>query len=231
MKPKEIFSRVRKRKRKNLLESESREVLEYYKIPTAKGQVVKSIKEAVDFANKVGYPIVLKVVSRQIIHKTDVGGVILDIENEKQLFNAYNDILKNIKKNAPKAKIDGIFIQEMIPRDSFEVMVGGKYDHTFGQTIVFGLGGIFVEVLGDVSFRVVPITQKDALEMIKDIKSYKILKGYRNKKPADIKALVDILVKTSKMLEENQEIKELDINPVFALSNRAVAGDARIIIE
>jgi acyl-CoA synthetase (NDP forming) len=227
---KENFQKAKKLKRNNLTESEAREVISYYKIPLVRGEIVKTIEGAKKFVNKVGYPVVLKVVSRQILHKSDVGGVILDIDNEKKLYQAYHQIIKNVEKNAPKAMIKGFFIQEMIPRDR-EVIVGGKYDPTFGQTIAFGLGGIFVEVFEDVSFRVVPITREDALEMIKEIKGYKILKGYRGKPSVNMQALVDILLKTSKMLEENPEIKELDINPVFALPDRAVAGDARIIIE
>jgi len=230
MQPYEIFEKVKKSRRKNLTELESREVLEYYNIPLVKGEIVKSINEAKKFTEKNGYPLVLKIVSRQIVHKSDVGGVILDIKNEKELFQAYHQIIKNVEKNAPNATIDGIFIQEMIPRD-IEVIVGGKKDSTFGQTIAFGFGGIFVEVFGDISFRVVPIIKEDASEMIKEIKAYKILEGYRGKKPVNINALVDILLKTSRMLQENPEIKELDINPIFALSDRAIAGDARIIIE
>ena len=230
MNPKQIFESVRKKKRRNLTELESREILEYYKLPLVKGQLIKSIEESKKFIDEVGYPVVLKVVSPEIIHKTEVGGVIINIQNEKQLYDAYNDILKNVKTKMPKARIDGLFVQEMIP-SSFEVMVGGKYDNTFGQTIAFGLGGIYVEVYEDVSFRIVPITEKDALNMIKETKAYKILGGYRGKKPADIRALIDILMKTSKMLDSNPEIKELDMNPIFALSDRAVAIDARIIIE
>jgi acetyl-CoA synthetase (ADP-forming) len=230
MKPKEIFQKVRKSKRNNLTELEAREVLVNYKIPVVEGEVVRTIEGAKKFAERVGYPVVLKVVSRQIIHKTDVGGVILDIKNEKELYQAYHQIIKDVEKNAPDARIDGFFVQKMMPRD-YEVIVGGKRDPTFGQTIAFGLGGIFVEVFEDVSFRIVPITKEDAVEMIKEIRAYKILRGYRGKKPADLKALVDILLKTSRMLEENQEIKELDINPIFALPDGAFAGDARIIIE
>jgi len=230
MSPKQIFESVRKKKRRNLTEIESREILEYYKLPLVRGKIIKSIEESKKFIDEVGYPVVLKIVSPEIIHKTEVGGVVVNIQNEKQLYDAYNDILKNVKTKMPTARIDGLFIQEMIP-SSFEIMVGGKYDNTFGQTIAFGLGGIYVEVYEDVSFRIVPITEKDALNMIKETKAYKILVGYRGKKPADMKALIDILMKTSKMLESNPEIKELDMNPVFALSDRAVAIDARIIIE
>jgi len=230
MKPNKIFESIKRKKRNNLTESESREVLNYYKIPLVKAEVIKTLKGAKKFVEKIGYPVVMKVVSRQIIHKSDVGGVILDIDNEKKLFQAYHQITKKVEKKAPKATIDGFFIQEMISGGQ-EVIVGGKLDPTFGQTIAFGLGGIFVEVFEDISFRVVPITREDALEMIKEIKAYKILKGYRGKSLFNIEALVDILLKTSKMLEENPEIKELDINPIFALPDRAVAADARIIIE
>ena len=230
MSPKQIFESVRKKKRRSLTEIESREILEYYKLPLVRGKIIKSIEESKKFIDEVGYPVVLKVVSPEIIHKTEVGGVVVNIQNEKQLYDAYNDILKNVKSKIPTARIEGLFVQEMMP-PSFEVMVGGKYDNTFGQTIAFGLGGIYVEVYEDISFRIVPITEKDALNMIKETKAYKILSGYRGKKPADIKALIDMLMKTSKMLESNPEIKELDMNPVFALPDRAVAIDARIIIE
>ena len=229
MRPKEIFERIKK-KRNNLTELESREVLTHYEIPIVKGEIVKTIEDAKKFVDKIGYPIVLKVVSPQILHKTDVGGVVVDIRNEKELFQAYHQIVKSVEEKVPDAVIDGFFIQEMISGGQ-EVIIGGKWDPTFDQTIAFGLGGVFVEVFEDVSFRVLPITKQDALEMIKEIKAYKILKGYRGKKPVSINALVDILLKTSKMMEDNPEIKELDINPVFALTDRAVAGDARIIIE
>jgi len=230
MKPEEIFKKVKNSRRNNLTEHEAREVLEYYNIPFAKGKIVKTIEEAKKFVEKVGYPLVLKVVSKQIIHKTEVGGVILNIRNERELYQAYHQIIKNVEKKAPKAKIDGFFIQEMIPKER-EVIIGGKKDSTFGQTIVFGLGGIFVEVYEDVSFRVVPITRQDAIEMIKEIRAFKILKGVRGKPPVDFGALVDILLKTSKMLELNPEIKELDINPIITFPDRAVAVDARIIVE
>ena len=230
MKPKEIFERVKGKKRNNLTELESREVLTHYGISLVKGEIIKTIEDAKKFVDRIGYPVVLKVLSPQIIHKSDVGGVILDIRNEKELFQAYHQIIKNVEEKAPNAVIDRFFIQEMVSGGR-EVIIGGKWDPTFGQTIAFGLGGIFVEVFEDISFRIVPIKKEDALGMIKEIKAYKILKGYRGKKPVSIDALVDILVKTSKMLEENPEIKELDINPVFAQPNQAIAGDARIIIE
>lgn len=229
MKPKEIFDQVRKEKRKNLTELESREVLKHYKIPLVKGEVVHTIEKSIKFAEKNGYPVALKIISPDIIHKTDVGGVILNINSKRGIHDSFYKMIKNIKKKKPRAEIEGIFIQKMIT-EGHEVFVGGKWDQTFHQTIVFGLGGIFVEVFEDVSFRIVPITKKDALEMIQEIKAYDILKGYRGK-PASINSLVDILMKTSKMLEQNPEIKELDINPIFALPKSAIPVDARIIID
>lgn len=230
MKPHQIFDQVRKEKRNNLTELESREIFKYYGIPVVEGIVIQQIEDALVFAKKYGYPLVLKIVSKDIIHKTDVGGVITGIKNEKELKDGIISILKNVGKKKPKAKIDGVFVQKMLPK-SPEVIIGGKKDPTFDQVILFGLGGIFVEVFNDVSFRVVPIKERDAIDMISEIKGLKVLRGIRGEKPVDFKALVNILLKTSRMLEENPDIKELDINPVFALSDNAVAVDARIIID
>ncbi|PJB74151.1 MAG: acetyl-CoA synthetase [Candidatus Aenigmarchaeota archaeon CG_4_9_14_3_um_filter_37_18] len=230
MKPEPIFDQARKENRKNLTELESREILKHYRIPVVDGLVVQQIEDALAFADKRGYPLVLKVVSKDIIHKTDAGGVITGVKNEKELRDGLIELIKNIKKNKPEARIDGIFVQKMLPKAA-EVIVGGKKDPTFGQVLLFGLGGVFVEVFNDVSFRVVPINEKDAVNMISEIKGVKVLRGARGQKPVDFKALVDILIRTSRMLEENDDIVELDINPVFALTEGAVAVDARIIID
>ena len=230
MKPQQIFDQLKKEKRNNLTEVESREILKYYGIPVVEGVVIQQIEDAADFAQKYGYPLVLKIVSKDIIHKTDVSGVIVGIKNEKELRNEITNLIKNVKKKKPSARIDGIFVQKMLP-ESPEVIIGGKKDLTFGQVLAFGLGGVFVEVFNDVSFRVVPIKERDAIDMISEIKGIKILQGVRGKKPVDFKALIDILMRTSRMLEENPGIKELDMNPVFALANRAVAVDARIIVD
>jgi len=230
MNPRQIFDQVRKEKRSNLTELESRKILKYYRIPVVDGIVVQQIEDGLAFAEKYGYPLVLKVVSKDIIHKTDVDGVIVGIKNGRELRDGIVNLIKNIRKKRPNASIDGIFVQKMLPKGP-EVIIGGKKDATFDQVLLFGLGGVFVEVFNDVSFRVVPIKEKDAVDMISEIKGVKILRGVRGKKPVDFKALVDILMKTSRMLEENPDIKELDMNPVFALTNRAIAVDARIIID
>ena len=217
MNPRKIFKKIKKSNRKMLNEQEAREILKHYKIPLVKGIATKKIEDAIKFAKKNGYPLAMKIISPDVVHKTDVGGVVLNIRNEKQVRDAYFRIIKNMKKI--NARVSGIFVQQMI-EDGYEVMIGGKKDPTFGPTIAFGLGGIFVEVFNDISFRIVPINKQDAEQMIKEIKGYKILNGYRGKPKADMKSL-----------KENPEIKELDLNPVFALKDKAIVVDTRIICE
>ena len=229
MKPSQIFKKVKKDKRKNLLESEAREVLEYYKIPVVKGKLAKKVFEAITFSKEIGFPVVLKIVSRDIIHKTDVGGVFLNLNSEKEVEQAFNQIIKNVKKHKPKARIDGILVQKMI-EDGQSVIVGGKRDPQFCQVVMFGAGGILVELIEDVAFRVVPISKKDAEEMMEETKIYKILKGHRGKK-YDVNSVLNILLKTSKLLEQNPEIKELDLNPVIVLPKNAFVVDARIVVD
>jgi acyl-CoA synthetase (NDP forming) len=218
----------KKQKRNNLTEFESRQVLEKYKIRLVRSSLVKNEEEAVTAAKKIGYPVVLKIVSPDIIHKTDAGGIAVDIKDEQELLKAFGQINKNVKKKFRKARIHGFLVQKMI-KDGQQVIVGGKRDSQFGQTIMFGLGGIFTEVFEDVSFRVCPVNRADAEEMIKEIKGYKILKSYRGK-AYYINGLVEMILKASKMLEENKKIRELDINPVIVSSKEAVAVDARIVV-
>src|SRR5438093_8958804 len=177
---------------------ESLDLLKKFNIPIPQGQLVKSSKEAIKFSKNAGFPLVLKIVSPQIIHKTDVGGIALSIRNEKELETSFDDMLKNVRKKAPNAKIKGVYVQKSIDEGQ-SVIIGGKKDPQFGQTILFGLGGIFVEVFDDVSLRLAPIEKSDAEDMVQEIKGYKILKGYRGKS-YDINSLVDILLKTSRLL-------------------------------
>jgi acyl-CoA synthetase (NDP forming) len=226
----QIFAQALREKRKYLLETEAKTVCMEYGIPVTKFKLAKNEAEAVKFAGEFGYPIVLKIVSPDIIHKSDVGGVIVDLKNEKNVRDAYKQIIKNVKKHKPKAKIVGILVQEMAP-SSTEVIVGAIKDPQFGPAVMFGLGGIFVEVLKDVTFRVAPITEDEAQEMITEVKAYPLLKGYRNTPPVDIDAITKILLNTSKLVMEHQEIKELDLNPIIAYQKGAKTVDARIILE
>jgi len=216
--------------RKFLLETEAKTVCMEYGIPATKFQLAKNEAEAVKFAEEIGYPIVLKIVSPDIIHKSDVGGVIVSLKTEKDVRNGYKQILRNVKKHKADAKIVGILVQEMAP-SSTEVIVGAIKDPQFGPAVMFGLGGIFVEVLKDVTFRVAPITVDEAREMITEVKAYPLLKGYRNLPPADIEAIVKILLNTSRLVMEHQEIKELDLNPIMVYEKGAKTVDARIILE
>ncbi len=223
-----IFRKVKHQRRSVLTAEEGLDVLKHYRIPVVKMKLVRTAEEAVRFAEKIGYPVVLKILSKDITHKTDVNGVFLRLEDKDSVEHAFNSIMVNAKRKAPRAKVEGVLVQEMIDNCA-EVIVGGKKDEQFGSCILFGLGGVFVEVLEDVSLRVCPITRKDAEMMVQEIKAYKVLKGYRGRK-YDVNALIDILLKASRLLTDNPEIKELDINPVFALRKGAKVCDARIVI-
>lgn len=210
--------------------TESFDILKKYRIPIADYGVAKTVDKAVKIAKKIGYPVALKAISKKATHKTEIGGIVLNVVSAKDVKKAFDKVKKNIR--TAKADFGGVIVQKMVENKlgSQEVIIGGKKDSQFGQTIAFGLGGVFVEVFEDITFRVVPIEEKDAENMIREIKSYKILSGYRGKK-YDTKALAKILMKVSKLLEENQKISELDINPIMALPKGAVAVDARIVME
>jgi len=225
-----IIHQAKKENRKALLETEAKTICAEYGIPVNKFQLAKTEKEASTYADEIGYPIVLKIVSPDIIHKSDAGGVKVNLKNSQEVAAAYRQIIENAKKYKADAKIVGVLVQEMAPQ-STEVIVGAIKDPQFGQTIMFGLGGIFVELLKDVNFRVAPIMAEDAKEMITQLKAYPLLNGYRNTPPADIDALVSILCSVSRLVMENPEIKELDLNPVMAYPKGAKTVDARIILE
>ncbi len=217
--------------RKKLLEHEAYQILEAYGLPIPKYGLAKSEKEAVKIAEDIGYPVVLKIVSPDIVHKSDVGGVILNLNSKGDVKKAYNTIIENVKRHAPNARIAGILVQEMVPQ-SLEVIVGATRDPIFGPVIMFGLGGIFVEVLRDVSFRVAPLTPVDVDEMLREIKGYRILEGYRGMPPRDIDIVKDIILKTSKIMLENPEIKDIDLNPImlFEKGKGAKIADVRIFL-
>jgi acetyl-CoA synthetase (ADP-forming) len=226
----EIISQAVRDNRKSLLETEAKTVCKDYGIPITRFELAKNEAEAVEFAEAIGYPVALKIVSPNIIHKSDVGGVVVDLKDAKAVRGAYKQILGNVKKHDAKAKIIGVLVQEMAPA-STEVIVGSIKDPQFGPAIMFGLGGVFVEVLKDVTFRIAPVTEEEAREMIEEVKAYPLLKGYRGSPPADINAIVKIILATSKLVMEHQEIKELDLNPIMVYEKGAKTVDARIILE
>jgi acyl-CoA synthetase (NDP forming) len=225
-----IISQVRREGRKALLETEAKAVCVEYAIPVTTFKLAKTEEEAAELAGQIGFPVVLKIVSPDIIHKSDAGGVMVNLKTAVEVRNAYGKILENAKKYDVAAKIVGVLVQEMAPQ-STEVIVGAIKDPQFGQTLMFGLGGIFVELLNDVTFRIAPITQEDAHEMVIKVKAYPLLKGYRNTPPADIDAIINVLLNTSKLVMDYPEIKELDLNPIMAYEKGAKTVDARIILE
>ncbi len=218
-------------KSQNLLtEVESKALLKKAGIPVVEAKLARSKKEAISISNEMGFPVVLKISSTDVIHKSDSGGVKLGLANAAQVGKAYNEIVSSIKRAYPKAHSEGVSVQPMAP-PGVEVIVGMSKDAQFGPVLMFGLGGILVEVLKDVSFRIVPVTIRDARAMIREIKGYPVLEGYRGQKPASIPALEKLIVKVSQFVEKNPQIRELDLNPIFAYPDKAVAVDARIILE
>lgn len=231
-KVRDIFNKCRAYGRLELGEMEARHILEAYDIRVPIARVAKNIEEAKIVVKETGYPVVLKIDSPDILHKSDVGGIKVGIEDDDELETAFNAILKNVKSVFPEAIINGISIQEMVT-DKKETIIGINRDPQFGHMIMFGLGGIYVEILKDVSFRIAPITLSDANEMIEEIKTIKLLKGVRGEKPSDIDSIVEVLLKISQLVVDFPDIIEMDINPLFVkeLSKGSIAGDVRIRIQ
>ncbi|NWF92115.1 MAG: acetate--CoA ligase family protein [Syntrophaceae bacterium] len=225
-----IIDKVRREGRSILTEFESKRLLKQVGIPVVETRLARTKNEAVLLSKRIGFPVALKIASPDVIHKTDSDGVKLALSNLVQVRAAYTQIMESVRQKYPDAAVHGVSVQKMLP-PATEVIIGATKDPQFGPVIMFGLGGIFVEVLKDVSFRIIPVDRTDAEEMIREIKSYSLLQGYRGKEPANIAALVETILKISNWVNENPQIKEIDLNPVFAYKDRAVAVDARIVLE
>jgi 4-hydroxybutyryl-CoA synthetase (ADP-forming) len=227
-----IFDNVRRQGRANLLEEEGYEVLRAYGFPTPKSILAATEEEGVRAGNEIGYPVVMKIASPDIIHKSDAGGVKVGVKTDEELRASFRSIMENAKKYKADAKIKGILIQEMV-KSAKETILGASQDPTFGPVIMFGLGGIYVEVLKDVVFRVAPIDEREAANMVEAIKTIKLLKGVRGEKPSDLKAIADSLQRLSQLVVDFPEIKEFDINPLLVLEEGKGARvvDARIILK
>lgn len=230
MDKKAIMDRAKKEKRSLLTETESKELLREAGINIIDTRLASSAREAVSLSKEFGFPVVLKVSSTEIVHKSDAGGVKTGLNNAAQVNKAYKEIITSVKQKHPEAYIDGISVQPMVKR-GVEVIIGMSKDAQFGPVLMFGLGGILVEILKDVSFRIVPLTAWDAREMIREIKGYPILEGYRDQEPANVPLLEEILLKVSDFADKNPEIKEFDLNPIMAYRDGAVAVDARVVLE
>ncbi len=216
---------------KTLSESQSSEILSKYGIRTAQRSTVQTEDDAVQAANKMGYPVVMKIDSPDIPHKTEVNGIRLNVQNGQEVRQAFQEIYQSAKEHCPTADLHGISIQEMLPQ-GVEVIIGVTTDPTFGPVIMFGLGGVFVEVFKDVAFRVAPITRQDAISAMESLKGHQILQGVRNKKPVDQEAIIDVLLKVSQLMEDySEQILEIDINPLIVYEDGIVAADALIITK
>ncbi|MGB9804934.1 acetate--CoA ligase family protein, partial [Desulfofundulus sp.] len=216
-----------------LSEGDSKALLSKFGIPVTRSGLAGSAGEAVELAGQIGYPVAMKVDSPDIPHKTEAGAVFLNLFSEEEVRRAYASILQNAGHYKPGARINGVLVQEMLPEGT-EVIIGVTRDPVFGPTVMFGLGGIFVEVLKDVSFRVAPLSRGDALDMIREIKGYEVLKGVRGKPPADIEALVDVIMKVSTLATVlNDQLEELDINPlvVYPEGKGVRVADAMIVLK
>ncbi|MDD5127709.1 MAG: acetate--CoA ligase family protein [Dehalococcoidales bacterium] len=226
----QIITRARKESRKLLTEIESKQMLKEAGINVVETMLATSPEKAAGIATELGFPVVLKIASGDIVHKSDAGGVKIGLKTAKQVAKAYDGIMKSVRQKFPDAKLQGVAVQKMA-RPGVEVIIGMSKDAQFGPMVMFGLGGIFVELLKDVAFRITPLEKRDAAEMIKEIKGYPMLTGFRGQEPVDIGKLEDMILKISDFVEHHPEIKELDLNPVFAYKDGAVAVDARIILE
>ena len=213
---KKIFDKVKQEKRQNLLEEEGQEVLRAYGLPLPQSALAKTEQEAVKIAKKIGYPVVLKIASPQIIHKSDAGGVKVNIQNDKDVHSAFKEIIKNAKKYSKNAVIQGVLVVEMV-KGGKEMIIGSKQEPGFGPVLMLGMGGIYVEILKDVTFRLAPVTDKEAEDMIASIKTKKLLEGVRGEKPSDLAKLSECIQRLSQLVTDFTEIKELDMNPVLVM--------------
>ena len=227
----EILNRVRRERRVNLLSVEAREVAKAYGIPVPEYGLAQDRRQAVEIARKIGYPVVMKVVSPQILHKTDIGGVKLNLRSDKEVELAFNEIIRNASIFMPDARIFGVEIQRMVPQGK-EVIVGMHRDLQFGPLIMFGLGGIYVNLIKDVSFRLAPISREEAYQMILETKAYALLRGIRGEPSSDIDSVVEIILRISQLAMDFEEIDEIDINPIFVYERGkgSIALDVKMTI-
>lgn len=218
-----------KEKNMNLTEVESRKILSEYGIDFGKYEFANNIEAAICRAEKLGYPLVMKIMSPDIIHKSDAGGVVVNIKNEEELKDAYAKIMENAKRYSEDARINGVLLTPMLS-DGTEMIIGAIRDQQFGPCVMVGFGGIFVEVLKDVSFKIAPVSYAEAKDMVEKLQLYPVLDGIRGQAKLDVEAVVDTIVKVGMLIVENEAIKEIDINPVRVYEKGIAALDGRVII-
>ncbi|HLA51472.1 MAG TPA: acetate--CoA ligase family protein [Thermodesulfobacteriota bacterium] len=215
--------------RTSLLEPEAKEILKAWEIPLPPNFVVKDKDAVIGAANNIGYPVVLKVVSRDILHKTEAGGVMAGLKNAQEVEDSFNEMIFELSDHYATAKIEGFLIERMVDK-GVEVIVAGVRDAQFGPAVMFGIGGVIVELLKDVSFRLAPVTKEECLAMMEEIKAYPLLAGYRGAEPADLDAIADVIIKIGNIMAEAVDIKEMEINPLIVYPEGAMAVDARVVL-
>jgi acyl-CoA synthetase (NDP forming) len=226
----DVIDRAKGQGRTVLTEVESKQVLEEAGIPVVKARLAKTAQDAARAAAEFGFPVALKIVSPDVTHKSDVGGVRLGLDSPPEVETAFDEVMAAVREHHPDARIEGVSVQPMA-RPGIEVILGMSKDPQFGPVLMFGLGGILVEVLKDVAFRIVPLEPRDARQMVREIKGFPVLEGFRGQEPADLEALEKLILRLSAFVEAHPEIEELDLNPVFAYKDGAIAVDARIVLS
>lgn len=229
LKVEELIHSMKRQGRTWMTEEASRSLVALYDVPLVEGRVAKTAEEAVEWSERMGYPVVAKVVSPDIVHKSDVGGVRVRLQNPAEVREAFGEIIAAVTRKVPEARIDGIFVQKMV--EGTELVVGAVRDPGFGPTVMFGLGGIFVEAIRDVVFRLAPVSESEAGEMIREIRGAPLLEGLRGRKPVAVDRLAELIHRVSLLIHEVPEIAELDLNPVIAGDGWVMGADARIRLE
>jgi acetyl-CoA synthetase (ADP-forming) len=218
------------KEKRNLTEAEAYELLSNYGIPVPTYSVASSEEEAVQASDSLGFPLVMKIVSPDIMHKTDIGGIKMNIINSPQVRESYKNIICNVRKNKPEARINGMLLYKQAPK-GVEVIVGMIRDPQFGPTVMFGLGGIFIEILKDVAFRVCPVERTDIEEMLTEIEGIKMLQGYRGQPRRDVNAIIDIILEISRLALDYPVVKGIDLNPILVYEKGALVVDAKVLLN
>jgi acetyltransferase len=226
-----VLENARREGRSFLLAHEAQRILHGANIPVPRSHIARTLDEAVSYAEAIGYPVVMKVVSRDILHKSDVGGVALDLDNKEEVIDAYGAILQNCRMHRPDAIIDGIEVSQQVSAGT-QIIIGARRDRSFGPILMVGLGGIHVEVMKDVSFRALPIGRQEALDMLKELKSYPVLLGVRGEEKRDIDAIIEVLLRVGVLLLHSEQVTDIEINPlvVYEHGRGGIAVDARVLL-
>jgi len=215
---------------RNLLEPEALALLSAYGLPVPRHELVKTPRAAIAAAERIGYPVVLKVVSSSIVHKSEIGGVKTGLGGEQALASAWEEVSRAVESTGKGSSLEGFLLCEQAP-PGLECIIGIVKDPQFGHAVMFGLGGIFVEVIKDVAFRVLPVTRADAAGLVKETRSYRLLGGIRGQKAKDVEAVIDCVMKTAALVQDNPAIAEIDINPIAIFERGAMVLDARILLQ